>query len=344
MDAAGEGGSQKGRNSGKRPARKRKARTPSSTSVPQLIQNLRDLVFPEPDTKATRKEVLQQAKQYILQLESTLDSLLKMKADIFLEHSAPYSLDDVREEFLQLVGSEEGGPTADPVDIDDIDPVFLYMQPEIQENLNETVEELKIENTGAPLSSPELMEFEKYLRFYKQTVDLLVDSMVVSQAQVTLPVVSKAISNLWQELLRSGKTNNYQNYLSQDRTAALCSFSSPPDTGCRNGRIRDSGAESQEATSSFLSSTPEDILLDDAFELAAVFLDQGANRMTSSPGSPIPDVSLWSSPESEEQLHQYVSDFLRRKFSLCPQVSAPQYDYETLMLRCTENFDDLDDL
>ncbi|XP_077122900.1 stimulated by retinoic acid gene 8 protein homolog isoform X2 [Ranitomeya variabilis] len=343
MDAAGEGGSQKGRNSGKRPAaRKRKARTPSSTSVPQLIQKLRDLVFPEPDTKATRKEVLQQAKQYILQLESTLDSLLKMKADIFLEHSAPYTLEDVREEFLQLVSSEEGGPTADPVDIDNIDPVLLYMQPEIQEDLDETVEELKIENTGEPFSSPELMEFEKYLRFYKQTVDLLVESRVVSQAQVTLPVVSKAISNLWQELLQSGKTNNYQNYFSQDRTAASCSFSSP-DTSCPNGRIRDSGAESQEATSSFLSSTPEDILLDDAFELAAVFLDQGANRMTSSPG-PTPDVSLWSSPQGEEQLHQYVSDFLRRKFSLCPQASAPQYDYETLMLRCTENFDDLDDL
>ncbi|XP_073505332.1 stimulated by retinoic acid gene 8 protein homolog [Phyllobates terribilis] len=281
MDAAGEGSSQKGRNSGKRPARKRRARAQSSTSVPQLLQKLRNLVFPDPDTKATRKEVLQQAKQYILQLESTLDSLLKMKADIFLEHSTPYTLEDVREEFLQLMSNEEGGPTADPVDIDDIDPVLLYMQPEY---LDESVEELKIENTAQPFSSPELMEFEKYLRFYKQTVDLLVESGVVSLVQVTHPVVSKAISNLWQELLQSGKTNNYQNCLSQDRTAASCSFSSPSDTGCTNEGIRDSGAESQEATSSFLSSTPEDILLDDAFELAAGFLDQGANQKTSSPG------------------------------------------------------------
>ncbi|KAM4039827.1 stimulated by retinoic acid gene 8 protein homolog [Anomaloglossus baeobatrachus] len=339
MDAAGEGSSKKGLDGSKKPARKRKARTQSSASVPQLIQKLRETVFPEPDTPATKKEVLQQAKFYILQLENTLDTLLKMKAKILMEDSAPCTLEDVREEYLQLISNEEeGGPPADPVGLGDVDPVLLYMCPR---DLDESVEELKLENTAESLSSPDLMEFEKYLRFYKQTVDLLVEDSVVSPLQVTHPVVSKAISSLWQELLQSGRTSSYQSCLS--RSAASCSFSSPPDAGGTSGGIRDSGAESQEASSSFLSSTPEEILIEDAFELAAGFLDQSGKQTMSSP-SPTYDVSPWEIPEDEEQFHRYISNFLRSKFSLCTQAPAPQYDFESLMLRCTENFDDFDDL
>ncbi|XP_075711958.1 stimulated by retinoic acid gene 8 protein homolog isoform X2 [Rhinoderma darwinii] len=343
MDAAGEGSSKKrNRQDGaKKTARKRKARTPKISSVSQLIQQLRQTVFPEPDTQATR--VLQQTKHYILQLENTLDSLLKMKGHTLMEDDGSCSLEDIKEEYLQMISNDQGDSPAEPVGKDETDPVLLYLHPEIKRDLEESAEELKIENSTDALSSPDLVEFERYLRFYKQTVDMLIENRVVSPGQITYPVVSKAISGLWQELLQDGKTNIYQKSFSQVKNTATCSFSYPSDTGCTNGGVRDSGAESQEASSSFLSSTPEDILLDDAFDLAAGFLDRSANPTTSSPGSPIYESCPWGSPEGEKQLHQHISDFLKAKYSPATQASVPPCDYETVLLRCTETFDDDED-
>ncbi|XP_040289598.1 stimulated by retinoic acid gene 8 protein homolog [Bufo bufo] len=319
MDPAGEGSSKKGRNrpdGSKKPARRRKGRPPKSSSVSQLIKQLRETVFPEPDTRATRKQVLQQTKHYILQLENTLDSLLKMKSNILLEDNSSCSLEDIKLEYLQLINNDEGSLPANPLE-GEMDPVLLYLQPEVKRDLEESVEELKLENSTHSLSSPDLMEFERYLHFYKQTVDMLVENRVVSTGQVTHPGVSKAISSLWQELLQEGKTNIYQERLSQARNTAACSFTLVPDPGSFK---RDSGAESQEATSSFLSSTPEDVLLDDAFDLAAGFLDCSSKQTFSSPGTPINESSPWQSPTGEKQLHQHISEFLRAKFSSFTKV------------------------
>ncbi|XP_072006655.1 stimulated by retinoic acid gene 8 protein homolog [Engystomops pustulosus] len=336
MDAAGEGSSRKARNKqdgGKRPARKRKPRTQRAASVTQLIQQLRETVFPEGDTQATRKEVLQQAKQYILQLEQTLDSLLKMKGDIITEGGGSCSLEDIKEEYLQLIGSGQRGQNNVTMEESEVDPVLLYLNPEVQKDLEEAVEELKIENS-TERSSPGVLEFERYLDFYRQTVDMLVENRVVSPGQVTHPIVSRAISSLWQELRQDGRTSIYQKCLIQARNTAVCTSGGKPD----------SGAESQEATSSFLSSTPEDILLDDALDVASEFLDCGVNQTFSGQGSPPLESSPLGNGEGDDQLYLHISQFLRAKFSSRPEVPDPPCDYESVLLRCTETFDDEDDL
>ncbi|XP_066445284.1 stimulated by retinoic acid gene 8 protein homolog [Eleutherodactylus coqui] len=341
MDTAGEGSSKKVRNRqerGKKRSRKPKTTTPKTSAVPHLIQQLQEMMFPDPDTQVTKKEVLQQTKQYTLQLENTLSSLLKMKGHILMDDSSPCSLEDIKDEYLQLFRSSQGGPPAGPAGQELIDPVLLYLHPVIQKDLEESVEELRIEQANKASYSPDLIEFERYMHFYKETVDMLLENKVVPPGQVTHPVVSKAISNLWEELLRDGKTNIYQRRLSEARNTAACPLTYHSDAGYTDGGRRGSEAESQEASSSFLS-TPEDVLIDDAFELAAGFLDCNSNQKLSNPGSPTHKSSPWESPEREQRLHQNISDFLRAKFLSCTQC-----DYDAAFLRCTETFDDEDDL
>ncbi|XP_063785090.1 stimulated by retinoic acid gene 8 protein homolog isoform X2 [Pseudophryne corroboree] len=290
MDTVGECSSKKGtrrQNTGKRPVRKRSSRNRKQTSVSQLIQQLRETVFPDPDAQATRHQVLQTAKLYIQQLENTLDSLLKMRGRCQTEDSGCCSLEDIKEEYLQLYHIDQG-----------------------------------------------------YLHFYTQTVDVLVENSVVSPEQVTHPVVSKAIFSLWQDLSQEGKANIYQYGIPQ-ASSTPCSLTYPSGTGCT---IRDSGAESQEATSSFLSSTPEEVLYDDAFDVVSDFLAQNTDQMMHSPRSPPHGSSPLESLEGYSHLYQQITGFLRTRLSSYTQASVLQCDYETVLLRCTETFEDEDDL
>ncbi|XP_069808055.1 stimulated by retinoic acid gene 8 protein homolog [Dendropsophus ebraccatus] len=347
MDTTGEGGGKKGGtrqgDSGKKTVRKRKAKTRNVSTVPQLLQQLRETVFLDPNTQATKKEVLQQARQHILHLESTLDSLLKMKSHVLSEDSAPCSLEDIKVEYLQLCNSDQSGPPIELMAPGEVDPVLLYMQPDIQKDLEESVEELKLESSTESVSSPDIMDFERYLKYYTQAVDMLLENRVVSPEQVAHSMVSTAIFSLWQELRQNGKTDIYEKYLSRSGNTAPCSVTCPPDSGHASGGKRDSGAESQEATSSFLSSTPEEILLDDHLDFTAEFLDPNVNQTKSSPGLLINESPLWDSQEGGKHLYQQVYNFLRAKLSSCTQESAPQNDYETVLLRCMETFDDEDD-
>ncbi|XP_075066527.1 stimulated by retinoic acid gene 8 protein homolog [Mixophyes fleayi] len=349
MDTAGEGSSKKGRHrqgTRKRPVRKRPSRARKSTSVSQLIQQLRETVFPDPDTQATRSQVLHKTKTYIQELENTLDSLLKMKGNFQIEDSGACSLEDVKEEYMQTCYSIDQGGAVDNTEVkSEMEPMVWYLPPDFKLDLDQVVEELQINDLQSPepLSSPDLVEFERYLHFYKHTVDMLIENTVVSPEQITHPVVSKAISSLWQDLLQEGKANIYQYEIPQARSTP-CSLAYPSDAGCTNGGIRDSGAESQEATSSFLSSTPEEVLFEDAFDVAAGFLDNHVTQTMSSPRSSTHGSSPWESPEGDTQLYQQITGFLRTRLSSFTQAAALQCDYETVLLRCTETIDDIDDL
>ncbi|XP_063785088.1 stimulated by retinoic acid gene 8 protein homolog isoform X1 [Pseudophryne corroboree] len=345
MDTVGECSSKKGtrrQNTGKRPVRKRSSRNRKQTSVSQLIQQLRETVFPDPDAQATRHQVLQTAKLYIQQLENTLDSLLKMRGRCQTEDSGCCSLEDIKEEYLQLYHIDQGGAVADKEEKPDVEPVFWFLEPEFSWDLEEVVEDLQISKPQTPeaFSSPDLVEFDRYLHFYTQTVDVLVENSVVSPEQVTHPVVSKAIFSLWQDLSQEGKANIYQYGIPQ-ASSTPCSLTYPSGTGCT---IRDSGAESQEATSSFLSSTPEEVLYDDAFDVVSDFLAQNTDQMMHSPRSPPHGSSPLESLEGYSHLYQQITGFLRTRLSSYTQASVLQCDYETVLLRCTETFEDEDDL
>ncbi|XP_053575663.1 stimulated by retinoic acid gene 8 protein homolog [Bombina bombina] len=249
---------------GKEPAKKypSKRRNP----VSQLINQLRQTVFPDSDTRATKPQVLRQTKHYIQQLESTLDTLLKMKEPVFNvsiidhfhpEEHIPCSLEDVKEEYLQICCSEYSAVPEIEGTSENAAAVWYLTQE--YENDPKIVVETKTEQPQSPVSSsPDLMEFERYLHFYQQTVEMLVENGLVSSEQVTHHVVSKAISNLWQELLHEGKADMFQSYIQQFKRSA-CSLPYPKETVYTEACVRDSGADSQEATSSFLSSTPEEV-------------------------------------------------------------------------------------
>ncbi|KAM8974577.1 stimulated by retinoic acid gene 8 protein homolog [Pelodytes ibericus] len=341
MDEAGEGGSKPVRRkqgSGKGPTRKRLARTQKPAPVSHLIRQLRETVFPNPDTQATKRQVLHRTKDYIHELENTLESLLKMRED-----TVPCSLDDVKEEYMHIYYNDLSIVEPSCGTRPESESAVWFLQREYDRGLPANEEESKPKQHQSPeRSSQDLLEFERYLLFYKQTVDMLVENGVVTTEQITHPVVSKAISSLWQDLPQEGKADLYQ-YCRFQAGGTACSLPCPTDTNCPNGCVRDSGAESQEASSSFPSSTPEEILFEDAFDIATSFLDSSTVQNTSSPSSAY-ESPPWESPEGDSLLYGQIAGFLRACFCTQAKDTMLKYDYETVLLRCTETFDDEDDL
>lgn len=97
----------------------------------------------------------------------------------------------------------------------------------------------------------------RYLSFYKQTMDLLTANGIVSSQEVTLPIVSAAISHLWQNLSETRKASLLQVWAqihsSLPGLAGACQ-----ESACAEGSMKDSGVESQGASCS-LTSTPEEV-------------------------------------------------------------------------------------
>ncbi|XP_063302265.1 stimulated by retinoic acid gene 8 protein homolog [Pelobates fuscus] len=364
MDASGEGTSRSVRRNHeyiKGPARRRLGRTQKVKSVPHLIKQLRETVFTDPDKHKTKHQVLHQTKNYIQELENTLEGLLKMRDHIHSEERIPCSLEEVKEDYLRIyccelsmppetftlvykgtictqgthdLGSPKlfsGLPNINSVQNlrlssvhlrqitsgievrSESEPAVWCFQQRHEQNLQETAEEAKTKLGQSPgFSAPGLKEFERYLSFYKQTVDMLVENGVVIMENVTHPVVSKAICNLWQELSQKGRADLYY-HCQQQECSTACFVSCPKEPSCGYSCIRDSGTESQEASGSLVSSTPEEILFEDAFDLAASILDHSTAQNTTSPSSTY-ECSSWGSPENDSQLYDQITSFLRSHF------------------------------
>ncbi|NXC50215.1 STRA8 protein, partial [Penelope pileata] len=181
----------------------------------------------------------------------------------------------------------------------------------------------------------------RYLYFYKHTVDLLREHGILCTEEVPLPVVSTAISHLWQELSEERRDSILQ-YCSQrdfhrDPRAAC------QESACTDGDVRDSGGNSEEASGSSVS-TPEEVMFEDAFDVAAGFLETSEAQGMSSQSSAFAS-STSENPEDDHGLYLQITDFLKSLFfantQFCQEEDL-QFDYETVMLRCTETFDDED--
>uniref|UniRef100_A0A674IQS8 Stimulated by retinoic acid 8 n=1 Tax=Terrapene triunguis TaxID=2587831 RepID=A0A674IQS8_9SAUR len=146
----------------------------------------------------------------------------------------------------------------------------------------------------------------RYLYFYKQTVDLLVENGIVCTEEVTLPVVSTAVSHLWQNLPEERRDSVLQ-YCSQRQNILP-----DPKAACTEGSVRNSRANSQEASGSLVS-TPEEILFEDAFDVAAGFLDRNETQQASSPGSMFAGCTS-ENPEDNHRLYLQITGFLKGLF------------------------------
>ncbi|NXK95869.1 STRA8 protein, partial [Formicarius rufipectus] len=181
----------------------------------------------------------------------------------------------------------------------------------------------------------------RYLYFYKHTVDLLIEHGIVCTGEVPLPEVSTAISHLWQELSEESRDSILQ-YCSQ-RDFLVDSKASCQEPACTEGSVRDSRGNSEEASGSSLS-TPEEVMFEDAFDVAAGFLDRSKTQSMSCQSSAIASCNS-EDPEDHHRLYLQVTDFLKHLFFANTQFFQEEdlpYDYETVMLRCTETFDDED--
>ncbi|NWV96840.1 STRA8 protein, partial [Machaerirhynchus nigripectus] len=198
-----------------------------------------------------------------------------------------------------------------------------------------SLEEVREEYVRRQFGSP------RYLYFYKHTVDLLIEHGIVCAGEVPLPEVSTAISHFWQELSEESRDSILQ-YCSQ-RDFLMDPKAACPEPACTEGSVRDSGGNSEEASGSSVS-TPEEVMFEDAFDVAAGFLDRSKTQGMSSQSSAFASCTS-ENPEDHQRLYLQVTDFLKHLFFTNTQFCQEEdlhYDHETVMLRCTETFDDED--
>ncbi|NXB84611.1 STRA8 protein, partial [Vidua chalybeata] len=150
----------------------------------------------------------------------------------------------------------------------------------------------------------------RYLYFYKHTVDLLIEHGIVCTGEVPLPEVSTAISHLWQELSEESRDSILQ-YCSQ-RDFLMDPKAACPEPACTEGSVRDSGGNSEEASGSSVS-TPEEVMFEDAFDVAAGFLDRSKAQGMSSQSSAFA-ICTSENPEDHQRLYLQVTDFLKHLF------------------------------
>ncbi|NXJ01032.1 STRA8 protein, partial [Psophia crepitans] len=181
----------------------------------------------------------------------------------------------------------------------------------------------------------------RYLYFYKHTVDLLIEHGIVCTEEMPLPEVSTAISHFWQELSEERRDSILQ-YCGQ-RDFPMDPKAACQEPACTEGSVRDSRGNSEEASGSSVS-TPEEVMFEDAFDVAAGFLDRSETQGMSSQSSALASCTS-ENPEDHNRLYLQITNFLKSLFfantQFCQEEDL-QFDYETVMLRCTETFDDED--
>lgn len=88
-------------------------------------------------------------------------------------------------------------------------------------------------------------------------MDLLIRNGIVSSQEVTLPIVSAAISHLWQNLSEDKKTSFLQAW-AQEHSGLPGLPGASQEAACTEGSMKDSGVDSQGASCSLVSS-PEEV-------------------------------------------------------------------------------------
>lgn len=88
-------------------------------------------------------------------------------------------------------------------------------------------------------------------------MDLLTRNGIVSSQEVTLPIVSAAISHLWQNLSEEKKASLLQ-VLAQKHSGLLGLRGATQEPACAEDSMKDSGVDSQGASCSLVS-TPEEV-------------------------------------------------------------------------------------
>uniref|UniRef100_A0A8C3DT31 STRA8 bHLH domain-containing protein n=1 Tax=Corvus moneduloides TaxID=1196302 RepID=A0A8C3DT31_CORMO len=257
----------------------------------RLFSSLRGTVLSQSDNCASKYQVLRKAKTSIQKLEQTLCSLLKMKGNCMQVFAWTKSPDLVfmcllnRDSCTQLSPLNYGSeplPRCPP----DFSRWLPYSLP--------------LKRCLPFLSFP-----SRYLYFYKHTVDLLIEHGIVLQLERCLFLRSPQLFPIsGKSFLKRAGTASCSTVAREDffmDPKAVC-----PEPACTEGVLRDSGGNSEEASGS-------SVMFEDAFDVAAGFLDRSKTQGMSSQSSAFASCTS-ENPEDHQRLYLQVTDFLKHLF------------------------------
>ncbi|XP_055506875.1 stimulated by retinoic acid gene 8 protein homolog [Leucoraja erinacea] len=386
-----------------RVARRRLSQARHRAKLAGLFNHLRDTVYAQSAGVTQRWQVLRKAKNYIMDLERKLENLLILKEKYHLKDDQPLSLEEVKEEYIGYYKDHSIFSSCSCLHSDTASNALpAKTKVTLWQWLRDyrghpTENDVKSVCSQSPVkSSTELLEFEGYLNFYKETVDLLVENRIVSMEQITLPVVSKAISHLWQQMSMEGKAAIFkkcsQRVCFSPSEQLTLQIPLQIDHAARDRILDSQGAsassESNQDEVRLLKQTSFHIekvlihlenfllfmLFEDAFDLASGFLVKPeldtlteikeesryqthktvlAAECSSADDclcfpfdwitSPVFTHSSCENPEETCLLYKQIVNFVLARsgsIALHSQQSSPNLDDETVLLRCTETFDD----
>ncbi|XP_076860962.1 stimulated by retinoic acid gene 8 protein homolog isoform X2 [Brachyhypopomus gauderio] len=282
-----------------------------------LFESLKTVVCPSTQRTPAKWKILDHAKGFLLEKEAYLSKLLAAK-DIFLnDNEGPKTLEDVREEYRKLYSK----------------CFFKAYVPDVDEGSDDSEEDPENEEVNASPQSdssvPNLQEFESYLCFYRRTLELLLYRGVLAPYQTGLPVVSQAISGLWNILPPEQRTAVQRHTQDKGSVSGAKPAGEPPFNPLDLSQLIGSNAP---GTSAF-----ETDLLQDACDVVQRDMDATtANRAALQP----------LRHEDYHRLREICKDiegFVRSHTSQDEEPSQDCYlsaDSEELFLMCSESFDE----
>nr|XP_023647294.1 stimulated by retinoic acid gene 8 protein homolog isoform X1 [Paramormyrops kingsleyae] len=312
------GSGRKGHGTERQRERRRVLQAHQRAAVGHLFDNLRKAVIPASEKNPAKWKILKQAKHFLQQRESLLSTLLSLKETFLGGEDGPFTLEDVREEYrsLHTFCSDSCTPSRAACQGGSL-PVSAEV-PVGRED------EGLAQSRSCTTFSPSILEFEGYLSFYRQTVELLQQCGVLCAAQAHLPVVSQAVSALWRSL-------------PAERRAAFqtCSQEAQLQPGSPQGL---SQTNSQGASGSSGSTFEED-MFQDAYEVVQREMD------STSEDSPQLQAQEGSNFSCLTEIYRNLACFIKtqtaEQLEVAQDLCLPA-DYDTVFLRCTETFDDED--
>ncbi|KAM6984706.1 stimulated by retinoic acid gene 8 protein homolog [Aplochiton taeniatus] len=311
-----------------RKQRRRALQARHRATLVSLFESLKAVVCPHSNKTPAKWKILDHAKGFLREQEAYLSKLLQLKATFLSNESGPCSLEEVQEEYRNLYFNQgRQGPSCKAADGEEGPKTS-------EEDSAEEVTDESLPSQSSINSVPDILEFEGYLLFYRQTVELLVHYSVLSSSQTGLAVVSEAISGLW-------------NSLSPERRALYqsCPLDQGPPTWAevRDSQVHLSQADSQGATASSASTYEED-LLQDAYDVVKKEMDPTVSIPTDSPIA-VPQPSQCNDIENLQKIYTDIMGFIKTKMVEKPAVVhgvSQSSDYEDFYLRCSESIDSED--
>ncbi|KAL7827916.1 hypothetical protein AOLI_G00310680 [Acnodon oligacanthus] len=290
-------------------------------TLADLFESLRNVVCPSTQKTPAKWKILDHAKGFLLENEAYLSKLLALKGIFLQDDGGPKSLEEVREQYRRQyskclrrhrvhVPNVDQGPGSNEED-----------------SADEEVD-VALQSQSSGLSAYSIQEFEGYLYFYKQTLELLLRSGILSPDQTGLPMVSEAMSSLWNSLPPEQRAAVQQCTLKE---SAVTWIEPANNTPC-------SSLDSSQLTNLNVSGTAfEEDLLQDAYDVVQRDMDD------TSAISPSLVPPLNGDYEKLSEIYKDVMGFVRSQMSEDQKLTQDMYltaDYEELFLRCSESFDE----